>query len=196
VELAFQAELCYFTLLLKSFDHSPPEVVDIFGIIKSHKDTILKKIQIPFYIYSGKILQNYQQGLGVFISLGEGKAKRFRFVTGNHIDEDSHDAIHMLSSGQLSVIAIAFLLSLNKIYRNNILSKFLAIDDPVQSLDDLNIHTFIELIRHEFNDYQIIMSTHDDDTARYMNYKFKKFGIDSTRMNVQEMFYAAQEALP
>lgn len=53
-----------------------------------------------------------------------------------------------MSSGQLVSIAVAFLLSLNKLYDK---SKFLAIDDPVQTIDDINFGGLIETIRHEFN---------------------------------------------
>lgn len=163
--------------------------------LTAYKKDILKSIQIPFYIFTGKILQNYQQGLGIFISFGSESStgRRFRFVCGTKKDDSSHDAIHMLSSGQLSVVALSFLLSLNKIYNAEITSKFLAIDDPVQSMDDLNIHTFIELIRHEFSEYQILLSTHDDDTARYMNYKFQNFGLNSSRVNVQELLYPTKD---
>ncbi len=36
----------------------------------------------------------------------------------------------------------------------------LLIDDPL--LDDLNISSFIELLRNDFKDKQIILSTHEE----------------------------------
>jgi len=48
------------------------------------------------------------------------------------------------------------------------------IDDPIQSLDDLNILSFINLLRYQFSDKQIIISTHDDDFSRFIRYKFWK----------------------
>jgi adenine-specific DNA-methyltransferase len=53
--------------------------------------------------------------------------------------------------------------------------------------DDLNVHTFIELIRHDFKDYQILMSTHDDFTSKYIKYKFDKFGFKTKIRKVQQL---------
>ncbi len=67
---------------------------------------IIRDIEIPFYIYSGKIIQNYQLGCGLFIR--EKKIimkKSIMFVSGI---ENDHDAINYLSSGQLSGLVIAF----------------------------------------------------------------------------------------
>ena len=54
-------------------------------------------------------------------------------------------------------------------------------------MDDLNIHTFIELLRNEFSDYQMIISTHEDFTSRYMKYKFDKFNINTKIQNIQQL---------
>ena len=86
----------------------------------------------------------------------------------------------------MAVASIAFCLALNKVYNTNENFKFLAIDDPIQTMDDLNVHTFIELIRHEFRDYQIIISTHDDFTSKYIKYKFDKVGYKTEIKNIQQ----------
>ncbi|MBD1422315.1 AAA family ATPase [Sphingobacterium chuzhouense] len=153
--------------------------------IKQYKKTMIEKIKIPFYIYSGKILQHYQQGYGIFVDVKD-STSRVRFLTGESTD---HDIIHHLSSGQLAVVSIAFCLALNKVYHAPQHFKFLAIDDPVQTLDDLNIHSFIELLRHEFSDYKIIISTHEEHIANYLLYKFEKFHFSNKKINVQENFY-------
>lgn len=153
--------------------------------IQSHKREMIEKIKIPFYIYSGKILQSYQQGLGIFIDIRPtGQSNKVWFKTGNSSD---HDIVYQLSSGQMAVVSIAFCLSLNKVFNTNKNFKFLAIDDPIQTLDDLNIHTFIELLRHDFIDYQILMSTHDDFTSKYIKYKFDKFGAKTKIRNMQQL---------
>lgn len=87
----------------------------------------------------------------------------------------------------MSVASLAFCLALNKVYNTSEHFKFLSIYDPIQTMDDLNIHTFIELMRHEFNDYQLILSTHDDFTSRYMKYKFDKFGMNTMIQNIQKI---------
>jgi exonuclease SbcC len=153
--------------------------------IQDHKAEMIEKIKIPFYIYSGKILQSYQQGLGIFVQIhSTGQSNNVLFKTGH---SSSHDIVYHLSSGQMAVVSLAFCLSLNKVYNTNEQFKFLSIDDPIQTMDDLNIHTFIELVRNEFKEYQIIMSTHDDFTSRYMKYKFDKFEMNTEIQNVQKI---------
>ncbi len=155
--------------------------------IKIHKKDMADKIKLPFYIYTAKILQNYQQGMGVFLSTKE-NSDSIRFLTDPSTD---HDAMHLLSSGQLAVISLAFSLAINKTYNISKNLKFLTIDDPVQEMDALNIHSFVELIRHEFLDeYQLIFSTHSDLNALYMKYRFEKIIEQPVSMiNVQtELF--------
>lgn len=154
--------------------------------IRAYKKRMIDKIRVPFYLYSGKILRHYQQGMGIFIHM-KPTTNRIRFLTES---ESDHDVVHHLSSGQLAVVSLAFCLALNKVYSISKGFRFLAIDDPVQTMDDINIHALIELIRHDFSDYQIILSTHEDDISSYMNYKFKKFDFDVKRLNVQNAFYA------
>lgn len=169
--------------LFRLLEHVNSIYDKVHRIIHDHKVEMIEKIKIPFYIYSGKILQSYQQGLGIFVEIhSTGLSNNVRFKTGHSSD---HDIVYHLSSGQLAVVSLAFCLSLNKVYNTNEHFKFLSIDDPVQTMDNLNIHTFIELVRNEFKDYQIITSTHDDFTSRYMKYKFDKFGMNTEIQNVQ-----------
>lgn len=155
--------------------------------ITSHKKVMADKIKVPFYIYTAKVLQNYQQGMGVFLST-KPESDSIRFLTDS---STNHDAMHHLSSGQLAVVSLAFTLAINKTYNISPDLKFLTIDDPVQEMDSLNIHAFIELIRHEFlNEYQLIFSTHNDLNAFYMKYKFDKFTESEVNMiNVQSEFF-------
>lgn len=50
-----------------------------------------------------------------------------------------------MSSGQLSALIISFTLALHKKYS---LNKIILIDDPVQTMDEINIAGFIELLRN------------------------------------------------
>jgi DNA repair protein SbcC/Rad50 len=157
----------------------------VYSTIKDHKLEMIEKIKIPFFIYSGKILQNYQQGFGIFIDISPtGQRNNVVFKTGKDSD---HDVVFHLSAGQMAVVSLAFCLSLNKVYNTNENFKLLAIDDPIQTMDNLNVHSFIELLRNEFSDYQIIMSTHDDFISRYMSYKFEKYNMKATIQNVQDL---------
>lgn len=156
-------------------------------IIKKHKMEMANNIKIPFYIYTAKILQNYQQGMGIFLSIKDEK-DAIRFLTDTSSD---HDAIHHLSSGQLAVTSIAFTLAINKTYNISKNLKFLVIDDPIQEMDSMNTYSFIELIRHEFlNDYQLIFSTHNDINALFMKYRFEKMNSEKVSLiNVQSEFF-------
>lgn len=155
--------------------------------ISNYKMDMTERIKLPFYIYSAKILQNYQQGMGVFLATNENNDS-IRFLTDPTTD---HDAMHHLSSGQLSVTSLAFTLAINKTYSISDELKFLLIDDPIQEMDSLNIHSFIELIRHEFvDDYQLIFSTHSDMNALYIKYKLEKLKNRPVELiNVQTEFF-------
>ncbi|MGD1819148.1 MAG: AAA family ATPase [Pleomorphochaeta sp.] len=155
--------------------------------ISKYKKDMVERIKVPFYIYSAKILQNYQQGMGVFLTTKE-NSDSIRFLTDPTSD---HDAMHHLSSGQLAVISLAFTLAINKAYNISDELKFLMIDDPIQEMDSLNIHSFIEIIRHDFvNDYQLIFSTHNDTDALYMKYQIEKVNQDGISLiDVQSAFF-------
>lgn len=154
--------------------------------IKQHWNKIMKDIEIPFYIYSGKIIQYYQKGLGIFIKESKnGEAKTIKFVS--H-DFSEHDAVNYFSSGQLSALVLSFTLSLNKVYGNTGLGLIL-IDDPVQAMDEINMASLTELLRNEFEDKQIILSTHEEDVSRYIRYKFNKYGKSTHRFSVKHDFH-------
>ncbi|MEZ8095798.1 AAA family ATPase [Photobacterium swingsii] len=136
--------------------------------------TISKDIEILFHIYSGRLLQSYQQGLGIFIE-NTGNSISFR-----EKPNTEHDVIFSMSSGQLSALVISFTLALNKRYAKN---NLLLIDDPVQTLDEINVSGFVDLLRNEFNDRKIFISTHEDNMSSYIRYKFKKMNLDTNRVN-------------
>jgi hypothetical protein len=156
--------------------------------LKLYQEKLINDIEILFHIYSGRIMQDYQNGLGLFI-----KADRvgIRFIESVQVgssgvaDYDKYDAIFSMSSGQLASLIISFTLALNKRYSK---SKLLFIDDPVQTLDELNIAGFINLLRNEFFDRQIFMSTHEQMMSAYMRYKFEKFGFETMQINFKEKY--------
>lgn len=164
--------------------HGPIE-----NAIRAYKSETVRLLKIPLYIYSSKILQNCPQGDGIFLSMKD--TGDIRLLVDNYTpqsDRSDHDIIHHLSSGQLAVVSIAFCLALNKLSKTNF--KFIAIDDPLQTLDDLNIHSFVEVVRHDFKDYQLLFSTHEDDAAKYLYYRFWKAGFKVTYKDVKEVFLA------
>ena len=141
--------------------------------VKTQKQTylnqIINDIEILFYIYSGRIMQDCYFGRGLFMKNTD--SKYVLFVSQYQSDVD---ALFNMSSGQLVVVALAFLMALNKLYAK---VKFLAIDDPIQTIDDMNLWGFIETLRHEFKDTTLLMSTHEPDYGGLLRYKLSKMQI-------------------
>lgn len=157
--------------------------VKVLKKIRQYKKKLIGDIEIPFYIYSGKILQSHQSGIGQGVFLkdptGGDELKNVRLVSNYQRD---HDVLNTMSSGQISAVVISLTLALNKIYAK----KFspILIDDPVQTMDDINISSLVELLRNEFPDRQIVLSTHEDKVAKYFVYKYLKYGRKVRQLNL------------
>ena len=54
-------------------------------------------------------------------------------------------------------------------------------------MDEININGFIDVLRNEFSDSQIIISTHEDMISSFMRYKFDKFEYKSSRIPVKKL---------
>ncbi|MBP1890119.1 exonuclease SbcC [Clostridium moniliforme] len=149
--------------------------------IITYKKNIIKDIEPLLYVYSSKIIQ--QKFGGNNIQIDNTKLKNFKIVSNFNNDQD---IIHSMSSGQLTSVSLAFLLCMNKVYCSN---KFniLLIDDPLQTVDDVNMVGFVDLIRHEFSDIQIIVATHEKDFANYIAYKFIKAGHTYKNYNMRKL---------
>ncbi|HYF81731.1 MAG TPA: AAA family ATPase [Clostridia bacterium] len=156
--------------------------------ISKHWRKLVTDVEIPFYIYSGKVIQTYQRGSGIFLQDPKSnKSDALRFLS--DIDND-HDIVHSMSSGQLSAMIIAWVLTLNKVYGRSSGEdslSILLIDDPVQTMDEINMASLVELLRNDFSDRQLIISTHEDNFSRYIRYKFLKYNLKEKRINVKDM---------
>ncbi|WMT41744.1 AAA family ATPase [Paenibacillus sp. D2_2] len=163
--------------------------------INTYRGKMISDIEIPFYIYSGKIIQTHQRGIGVFIkeeregqSTDENQLKAINFVPPEKTD---HDIVHSFSSGQLASTVIAFTLALHKVYSKKGISTLL-IDDPVQTMDEMNMVSLVELLRNDFHDRQIILSTHEEKVSLYLRYKFFKYGYSVGNVNVKDELYSTK----
>ena len=157
------------------------KIVKFYDVYKSsleeYQETIISQIEIPFYLYSSRLLQSYQSGQGVMIKT-DGKGLKFTSPEGEH------DVLYTMSSGQLSAVLLSFSLALYKIYAGRNLTT-LMIDDPVQCMDDINMVSFIELLRMELKDSQVILSTHEYNFSNFIKYKFKKFNQEVEQINLR-----------
>lgn len=142
-----------------------------------YTDQTISAIELIFHIYSGRLIQNYQRGLGLFIESQDGT--QLRFLTA---EKSEHDAVMSMSSGQVSALSLAFFLSLNKVYAK---VPLILIDDPSQSLDEINVASLTDLLRCELKHCQLIVSSHEDDISAYMRYRFERAGLKTSSLNMQ-----------
>lgn len=189
-------------LKLKKLYADIKSIKDIYiDVIQNYKNQIINKLKVPLLIYTSKLLQTHQNGMGVFINENE-----MRFVTNG---DTKNDILNTFSSGQLAGFVLAFLFSMNKLYANDLPDEekslengnssetrkksddigFILIDDPVQTMDDINIASLIEVLRNDFNGKQIILSTHELDKENYILYKFLKYNMLGQAFNVKDELY-------
>ncbi|MFA0188439.1 AAA family ATPase [Vibrio lentus] len=162
------------------------EIVDICKVyrkkIKSYEKDVAKHIAIPLFIYSSKILQSRPEGSGVFlITPDTDRAKGFMQFSAT--PNDNHDAWNTMSSGQLSGVVISFMLAMNKVYPSKLAA--LLIDDPVQTMDEVNMASFVQMMRNEFPEVQLLLSTHESKVANYFNYKYNESGFKTLPINMK-----------
>lgn len=150
----------------------------IEATVEQYTKRMIGDIGLLFHIYSGRLIQNYQRGLGLFLASGDGKVLKFSTV-----EHSEHDAILSMSSGQIAALGMAFFLTLNKVYASN---SFVLIDDPVQSMDEINVASLCDLFRVEFNDRQIIISNHEESISNFIRYKYKRAGLTQLPINMLE----------
>ncbi|TMP71915.1 hypothetical protein CWB76_04300 [Pseudoalteromonas sp. S1609] len=150
--------------------------------IKAYEKDVAKHIAIPLYVYSSKILQSRTEGSGIFLITPErNNAKGFMQFSAT--PNDSHDAWNTMSSGQLAGVVISFMLAMNKVYPSKLST--LMIDDPVQTMDEVNMASFVQMMRYEFPDMQILLSTHESKVANYFHYKYSQAGLKSLPINMK-----------
>ena len=165
------------------------EITEIIKIyieeVAKYKNIMVDLLKLPFYIYTAKILQNYQQGMGIFMV--STPSSEINFLAD---PLDGNDIMYQLSSGQLAVVSLAFSFALNTTFKLSDNLNFLVIDDPIQDMDAMNMGSLVEIIRQSIiNRYQIIISTHNDNDAIYMSYKISmlKKDISKKYINLKDL---------
>ncbi|KXH86965.1 AAA family ATPase [Sporosarcina sp. HYO08] len=96
---------------------------------------------------------------------------------------------YTFSSAQINVVAISIFLAMALRQQCTNLSTIL-MDDPIQSMDDLNVFSFIDIIRGfasegVFNELkkQFVLSTHDEKIYRLMKKKFRFYNNGTILFN-------------
>lgn len=155
---------------------------DVQDAEKIYLRKLLSDIKILFYIYSGRIMQDNYFGRGLFIR--EDLDRKRVLITSSKNVNDEVDALFNMSSGQLVSLVVALTLSLNKLYSS---VPFIAIDDPIQTMDDINLWGLIETLRHDFNNHFMVLSTHETDYGKLLEYKLRKWGVDTEYIEMSQL---------
>jgi len=98
-------------------------------------------------------------------------------------------ATNILSAGQLSVVALAIFLTVAMGQRDQMFKCYF-MDDPIQTMDDLNVLSFIDLLRTEllqiegqrFVD-QLFFTTCNENLEKLVSHKMKSFGVRFTHFH-------------
>lgn len=138
--------------------------------VQAYKKKIVCDIEPLLYVYTAKILQQKFNGKSIFISTDD-QIQNIQLV--NSL-ADGQDILYSMSSGQLSAVALSFLLCMNRVYGKQSICSLLLIDDPVQTIDDVNMVGFVDLLRYEFADRQIFISTHEQKFEWFLRYRYIK----------------------
>lgn len=161
------------------------EILQIYNeSIRKYEIDVASSIAIPLYVYSSKVLKTRLDGTGIFLKTPGGKEKvpYIRFCARKN---DTHDAWCTMSSGQLAGLVISFALAMNKLYPSKL--QTVLIDDPIQSMDDINSASLIQLFLYEFPTYQFVVSTHEQKSSSYMSYKFIQGGGKVGKFNMKDI---------
>ena len=165
------------------------KLIETTNTVKNtYSSETIGQVESLFHIYSGRLIQNYQRGLGLFIDTEESstnKTKNLHFFTA---DGSSYDAVLSMSSGQVAALTLAFFLSLNRKYAQ---TAFILIDDPTQSMDEINIASLSDLLRIELRDRQVIISTHEQEVSDYLRYRYLRGGLQANSIHLQNKYTEA-----
>lgn len=148
---------------------------------KVYQTKLVNSLRLPVLIYSGRIIQNYPLGLGIDMKVGDNQVVFFAH------GKDDIDAYNILSTGQLNGLAISILLAVNKVFMNKEGLDMILIDDPLQTIDEISAISLADLL---INDSvgQIVLSTHEEQKANMLAYKFHQRGLSVLSKNMKEIY--------
>ncbi|WLR60636.1 AAA family ATPase [Guptibacillus hwajinpoensis] len=123
--------------------------------------------------------------------LVEGRTNSIAGLWAKTEEEEEVFAPNILSAGQLSVVALAIFISV-ALGQKESPFKCYFMDDPIQTMDDLNILSFIDLLRAELapknqmeNQFvdQLFFTTCDEKLERLISHKMKNFGVNFSHIH-------------
>lgn len=150
---------------------------------KTYNNAIQQALKVPIFIFSGKIIQNYPLGLGIYAEISSAK---IILKPENKVD----DVYNVLSAGQLNGLALSVLLAVHTVYGKSSGLNMLLIDDPLQTIDEVSAISLTDLLTEQLNQGQVMISTHEDQKAKLFQYKFLQSGYDVKTINMQSIYLA------
>lgn len=79
------------------------------------------------------------------------------------------------------------LLCMNQAYGAHKACSILLIDDPVQTIDDVNMVGLVDILRYGFGDRQIFISTHEQSFEWFLRYRYSKAGKNVKIFNMKDI---------
>lgn len=155
--------------------------------IKDYQRKVIQDIEPLLHVYTAKILQQKFCGKSIFILTDE-KMENFQLI---HSAKDKHDILYNMSSGQLAAVSLSFLLCMNQVYAQQQSLPILLIDDPIQTIDDVNMVGLVDILRFELKNTQIFISTHEQKFEWYLKYKYEKAGKKIKAYNMKDIILRA-----
>ncbi|MBC1649269.1 AAA family ATPase [Listeria booriae] len=149
--------------------------------LNKYQSNFIAEIKIALYVISGRIIQTFPLGLGINMETNENQLL-FR------VENKQEDIFNVLSTGQLNGLIISILLAVRKTFFDADALDVILIDDPLQSIDDLSAHSFVDLLGEEFSESQVFLSTHEVDKSSLFSYKYRQLRIAYKRVNMQDEF--------
>lgn len=101
-----------------------------------------------------------------------GKGRLWTPVADIDADQSVNEPSRILSSSQLNVLAVSTFLALN-LSVDTLPLGVVSLDDPLQSLDDVNLLGLADLVRRVRGRRQVIISTHDDRLSGLLRRKLR-----------------------
>lgn len=155
-------------------------------------DDLIKKSRITISNLNNKMMSDLEETIQiifeqinshpVFKRLGlEHKIYRNNNVLNINVSKDEVtkvNASYIFSSAQINGIALSIFLAM-AIKQKWTSLNILAMDDPIQSMDEINVVSYIDLMRNIVKKYQkqIIISTHNESFYKLMIKKFRNYNF-------------------
>lgn len=174
----------YYKTEVENINDKIRKVTDLIKLINQQKTESEKKenerISKPLNDIYKKITRNTNIKE---INLKKDNAKNKSSLEIKDIEGNDTPFGNIMSTGQVSTLAISMYLAKALLNKNSSFKVYL-MDDPIQTMDDLNILSLIDLLRFQFMENeedriinQLFISTCDEDLENLIYHKMSSFNI-------------------